>query len=786
MSNYHFIGIGGIGMSALARILKSRGAVVQGSDSKDSYITEGLKKAGIEVFASQAASQIGATSTVIYGSAIKPQHPEYAAATIQKLPILHRSELLASLMQGYEALLVAGTHGKTTTSSLLAHVLQVAKLDPTYALGGVACNYSTNGYQGKGRYFVAEADESDGTFLRYQGLGGIITNVEEEHLDFWKNREALIQGFKTFASQISTYLLWCKDDPILSCMKLQGMSYGFSPDAGIQITNWNERGWSVMFDLQINGKHYYQIEIPLLGKHNVLNSAAVFGLSLQLGIPEDLIREAFQNFQGVKRRMERKGEKSGVIVLDDYAHHPTEIKTTLEGLRKAAGEKRVIAVFQPHRYSRLKDCWDGFLESFHAADVVFVTDVYGAGETPIKNMTGENITAALQKRVPIPVFFSTRDQLLKQVGEFVRPHDVIITLGAGDITDLGSELIAYPIKPFRMAVLQGGKSAEHEVALLSANMLTDVMNPDYYKLQRWTISKKGSWMQNGEDVPLAEVVKGLLTCDLVFPILHGPFGEDGMLQGFLETIGVPYAGCDFRSCVVSMDKGWTKHIAQSQGIAVARFFEFSIQEWVKQPEIVYEKILSSFQFPFYVKAVHLGSTFGVYRVKTKEQLIEAIKNISQLDYHFLVEEEVQGRELEFGFIGDHIVEVSDAAEVVRAEEVHTYENKYAATGNPSIPKAALPPDILQNGRRIAETVYRAVGCSGLARIDFFLKPDGTWVLNEVNPMPGFTPMSVYPAIWKAEGLKMTEVVDRIVIASLHRTRRQQRHLRLPERPPIQL
>ncbi len=786
MAQYHFIGIGGIGMSALARILRSKGASVQGSDPAKSYVTEELEDAGIEIFSIHHEKNVQSASTVIYGSAIKPHHPEYLAATTQSLPLLHRSQLLAQLMAGHDALLVTGTHGKTTTSALLTHVLMEAQLDPTFALGGIALNSATNGQLGKGRFFVAEADESDGTFLNYQGAYGIITNIEEDHLDFWKSREALIQGFKAFAAKISSCLWWCRDDEILNELNLPGKSYGFSQNSDLQITAWAQKGWNLIFDLQMEGVKYQGVEIPLLGKHNVSNATAVFGLAIGLGLSEQQIRSAFKSFKGVKRRMERKGENRGVVILDDYAHHPTEIKTTLQGLRKAAGEKRIIAIFQPHRYSRFQECWDDFLEVFDEADAVFATDVYGAGEPSIEGIHAEKWTAELKNKMPIPVYYAPRSELLERVGEFARPHDVIITLGAGDITHLGEELAERPIKPFQMTVIQGGKSAEHEVALLSSKMLCDAMDPNYYQIKKWTISKEGEWMYEGRKAPLSEVAAHLQSCDAVFPILHGPFGEDGMIQGFLETLGVLYIGNDFRSCAVAMDKAWTKRIALSHGVKVARFIEFSIQEWIKQPDAVREKILKEFSFPFYIKAIHLGSTFGVHRVKTIPQIDEAIHSISKLDYRFLVEEEMKGRELEFGFIGDDEVDVSDAAEVHRADEIHTYENKYSASGKPSVPKAPLTPEILQKGRQIAETVYRAVGCSGLARIDFFLDPDGTWILNEVNPMPGFTPMSVYPAIWKAEGLTMSEVVDRVVIASLHRSRSQHRHLRPPEKPPVEL
>ena len=218
MNSYHFIGIGGIGMSALARILLKRGASVQGSDLASTYVTEGLKKAGVQVFSHHNPSHLPSHCITVYGSAIKPDHPEYAAAIEKQFPLLHRSDLLAHLMQGYQTLLVTGTHGKTTTSCLLAHVLQIAGCEPTFALGGMALNFNSNGDHGKGNYFVAEADESDGTFLKYPSLGAIITNIEEEHLDYWKTKDALIEGFRQFAARVPSLLWWCADDPILSSL----------------------------------------------------------------------------------------------------------------------------------------------------------------------------------------------------------------------------------------------------------------------------------------------------------------------------------------------------------------------------------------------------------------------------------------------------------------------------------------------------------------------------------------------------------------------------------------
>lgn len=782
---YHFIGIGGIGMSALARILLKRGAKVQGSDPISNYITEGLQKAGAEVYVHPRADSLKIPCTAIYGSAIAPDHPEYKAACDQKIPLLHRSDLLAQLMQGYRTLLVAGTHGKTTTSCLLAHVLHAAQKKPTFALGGIGLNFYSNGDQGEGEYFVAEADESDGTFLKYPAFGSILTNIEEDHLDYWKTGKALIEGFREFAKKPSL-LWWCADDPVLCSLNLKGQSYGFSEKADLHIKRWRQEGFQLFFDLTFQGKTYSNIELPLIGQHNVQNSAAVFGLAFELGISETEIRKAFKSFKGVKRRLEKKGEKRAVSFYDDYAHHPTEIVTTLKGIREAIGERRLIVAFQPHRYTRVRDCFKQFIHALDEADAVFMTDIWSAGEKPIDGISTENLFQAMKGANPFPIFYHSRSQYSQAIASYLRPHDVVITLGAGDITDVCSEILRCEISPYRVAVCTGGKSAEHEVALRSAKVLIQEMNPDLYTIHFLTISKEGEWMKEGQIKTLPEVVQELLTCDLVFPVLHGPNGEDGMLQGFFETLGLPYVGSDYRSCAVAMDKAWTKHLAARHGVEVGRFMEFTIYDWERRPDETLEKILNHFQFPFYVKAVHLGSTFGVHKVKNRQQVIEALENIRCLDYRFLVEEEIIGRELEFGFIGNFDPALADPAEVTLSEEIHTYENKYSAHGMPSIPKAPMPPEVLARGKEIAKTVYRAVGCMGLARLDFFLKADGTWVLNEVNPLPGCTPTSVYPVIWKSEGVPMHEVVDRVIVAGLHRKRYQDRHLRPPVKPPIQL
>jgi UDP-N-acetylmuramate--alanine ligase len=438
MKNYHFIGIGGIGMSALARILVQRGAQVSGSDQAASSVTEELIRLGARVHIGHAAEHVPPASHVVYSTAVNHTNPEYQASLDQKLPLIHRSEMLAELMVGSLPLLVAGTHGKTTTTSLLTHVAVSAGLKPSFAVGGVVANLESNGGHGEGNYFVAEADESDGSFLRYPAFGAIITNVDNDHLDHWKTESALIEGFHLFGSKIgsSDHLVWCGDDPILSKLKLGGISYGTNPTADLRINGIRQEGWKLKFDIFFEKKRVIDIELPLIGFHNALNGAAVFGLALRLGIPEAAIREAFLSFRGVGRRAERKGEVGGATVYDDYGHHPTEIATTLAAF-KAASKGRLIVAFQPHRYTRTRDCMEQFKSCFNAADCLVLTEIYSAGEAPIPGIT----TAALAERLDKQEIHQVeRGKLAPFIRTLLRPGDTLVTMGAGDITKLGKEL----------------------------------------------------------------------------------------------------------------------------------------------------------------------------------------------------------------------------------------------------------------------------------------------------------------------------------------------------------
>lgn len=443
--NYHFIGIGGIGMSGLARLLLDQNFFVSGSDIAFNYTIEGLIKAGATIHKGQAASNITAGTTVVYSSDIQADNPEYSAALSLQCPLLHRSDLLARLTKDKCSLAVAGTHGKTTTSSLLATVLVEAGVDPSFAVGGMLPQFQSNSHCGQSDLFVFEADESDGSFLKYTPFGAIVTNIDNDHLDAYTGSTAVLtEAFRTFLSQVksSEHVFWCGDDPHLLQLHVKGQSYGLGESCDWRVSNVQQNGFHLFFDLKGPETAYSEIALNLSGMHNALNAAAVFALASSLNISEESIRKSLKTFKGILRRCERKGEFEGVLFIDDYAHHPTEILTTLQGIRRAVQSRRLIAVFQPHRYSRTRACLGQYGQVFGSADEVIVTDIYGAGEAPILGLSHEQIIHEIRQAMDIPVQYVPRSALGHQLSQFVQPHDVVVTLGAGDITKVASEALA--------------------------------------------------------------------------------------------------------------------------------------------------------------------------------------------------------------------------------------------------------------------------------------------------------------------------------------------------------
>lgn len=795
MDKCHFIGIGGIGMSGLAKILLNKNVPVSGSDLSESAITKTLHQEGAQIFIGQNEKNIDAAMTVIYSSGINKNNPEYQAALNKNCSMLHRSELLYKLMSEFKALAVAGTHGKTTTTSLLTTVFHEGALDPSFAVGGIVKQFGTNACLGKGSYFIAEADESDGTFLRYHPEGAIITNISMDHMDHFVTIEAVMNAYRTFANQVKNpeLLFWCGDDERLASLKLKGKSYGFKDGNDVQGSNFRQQGWKLIFDITFEGKTYSDVEVALTGKHNALNALGVFGIALQAGVPIESIRKAFLQFGGVMRRCEKKGVEQGVLVLDDYAHHPKEINATLLAMRSAVEEKRLIVLFQPHRYSRTEDCLGTYGSIFNNADMLFVTDIYSAGETPRPGITNQRIIDEVKEKFRGPIYPTSRKDLIQNVLPHLRPHDVVVTMGAGDITYAGGELLnalkTYPIKKWQVGLVCGGRSMEHEISLRSAKFIYESLNRDFYDVSIFGITKAGQWsfypafptsktIEGG--APLSEsILKQLSACDIIVPALHGTYGEDGTIQGFFDILDLAYVGCSHRASAIAMDKAVTKQIMIFNGIPTSPFIDVQHSQWLREPEHVTRMVAEQLRYPVYVKSVHLGSSVGVTRVANESELPAAMEAGFKHDYKVIIENEIIGREIEFSVFGNEFFYVFPPGEIFREEDkVYTYDAKYGSNSFGTATVAELPKEVVEEGMFMAEKAYEAIECAGLARIDFFLDRDNKIWFNEINPIPGFTSISLYPKMCQAHGIEAGPLLDRLIILGLQRKRVQRNEVAL--------
>ncbi len=793
MKKFHFIGVGGIGMSGLAKLLLEKNLPVSGSDINSNAMTETLSEKGAHIFQGHSAQNINQDMTVIYSSGVPQSNPEYQEAINLKCPLLHRSDLLVELAKEYRTLAVAGTHGKTTTSALLAAVLKESGLDPSFALGGIVRQYGTNAGSGTGSLFVAEADESDGTFMKYEPYGAILTNIGLDHLNHYGDEETLLDAFSCFIGKVQSkgHFFWCGDDKRLSKMIQGGISYGFGPQCQLKVHHYEQKGWSTFFDMTYRGKTFRDVEVALIGKHNVLNSLAVFGLALELGAEEHAIREALKTFQGVKRRCERQVADCKIELIDDYAHHPTEIKTTLNAIRTAVKEKRLIAVYQPHRFSRVKDCLGSFKQLFDVVDELIVTDIYAAGEEPIDGVTSEQILNEIKQHSTLSCQYVPRSTLAYWLTDFIRPHDVVVSLGAGDITNLSNEIIGLfkkksPTK-LKVALIGGGANVEHEVSLQSVHNVSEALNLDLYDVTKFGVSKDGNWTtgpsslqevhhSNDSSKMPTDVLHALLESDIACPIMHGPAAEDGTIQGLFETLDVPYIGPDWRSCALCMDKALLKHLLLQHRIPTSPFLDFSIQEWAQNEKDILAHIQEELKLPLFVKPVHQGSSVGIKKVERFDDLKNAIEHAFKYNRHILVENGVMGRELEFAVYGNDEITILPPGEICANGKMYDYEAKYGEEGFSVLDQAPLNEEKLQEGIQLAKEVYRISRCTCFARIDFFLDEQESFWFNEINPIPGFTDISMYPKICNKQGISTAELMDLLIVLGLQRKRQNKRLL----------
>ena len=459
----HFVGIGGIGMSGIAEVLHNLGYAVQGSDLAENANVARLRALGISVHIGHDEANLGEAQVVIVSSAVKPDNPEVAAARERFVPVVGRSEMLGELMRLKWSVAVGGTHGKTTTTSLIAAVLDAARYDPTVINGGIINAYGTNARLGGGDWMVVESDESDGSFVKLPATIAVVTNIDPEHLDHYGSFDALRAAFESFVENIPFYgfAVLCVDHPEVQALigrvsDRRIITYGYSPQADVRAVDRGSTADGMRFDVVVANRAdgtervIEALELPMLGRHNVLNALAAVALADEMGINEDVTRRALAGFAGVKRRFTRTGEAGGVTVVDDYGHHPVEIAAVLEAAR-AAYAGRIVAVVQPHRYSRLRDLFEEFCGCFNDADVVLVADVYAAGEAPIAGIDRDALIEGLRARGHRRVeALDGPEALAGTVAGLTGPGDVVICLGAGTITAWANALPA-ELEAFRAA-----------------------------------------------------------------------------------------------------------------------------------------------------------------------------------------------------------------------------------------------------------------------------------------------------------------------------------------------
>jgi UDP-N-acetylmuramate--alanine ligase len=442
----HFIGIGGIGMSGIAEVMHNLGYKVQGSDMAEGYVIDGLRKRGISVMIGQNADNLGDAAVVVTSTAIKRGNPEVEAAYERRIPVVRRAEMLAELMRLKSTVAVAGTHGKTTTTSLVAAMLDAGGIDATVINGGIINSYGSNARLGTSEWMVVEADESDGSFLRLDGTIAVVTNIDPEHLDHYGSFDAAKDAYVEFIENVPFYgaAILCLDHPEVQAIlprirDRRVVTYGFSAQADVRGDNVTPVTGGNRFDVSVRGRDGAMrvipgVALPMSGRHNVQNSLAAIAVALEMGVEDARIASGFAAFGGVKRRFTKVGEVDGVTVIDDYGHHPVEIRAVLAAARESA-QARVIAVCQPHRYSRLGGLMEDFAQAFNDADMVYVTPVYAAGETPVEDVNAEVLVGKIKRRGHrAAATVADASALATEIAAVAQPGDMVVCLGAGDIT----------------------------------------------------------------------------------------------------------------------------------------------------------------------------------------------------------------------------------------------------------------------------------------------------------------------------------------------------------------
>lgn len=768
IQNIHFVGIGGAGMSPLAKILLLLGYNVSGSDQGTSPIIEELVRFGARVWTDgQRAENVRGADAIVVSTAIPYDNPEVIAAWDLRIPKLHRSDINAALVNEYDGIAVAGSHGKTTTTSMIGVTLDRVGVSPTIIVGGEVPDLGTNAKLGTSRYLVSEADESDGSFLKLRPHVAVVTNVEDDHMDHYGTMEKIIDAFRTFIEQVDedgTAIL-CFENEILRKLaaetKRRVISYAIDQEADYRAADIETHGSIISFTVFERGAELGRISLNIPGRHNVLNALACIAVARLADVSFAQIQDALAGFHGAKRRFQTKGKERGIWVVDDYAHHPTEIAVTLTAAR-ATNPKRLICVFQPHRYSRTNLLRTEFGACFAAADLLLLTDVYAAGEAPIPGVSGETLMEEVAKQTgQDAVYLPERADLERYLAQHVRAGDLVITMGAGNIMEVGETLVEQlkngtagtgerPI-----VVVMGGPSTEAEVSRRSGTAILEALRSKDYPAVGMEL------------VPttFAEEIQKLNPA-IVFNALHGKYGEDGILQGTLDMLGIPYTGSGVRAAALTMDKLSAKRIFRAEGIRTPRFLCIRAGE---HDANIAERIRTEFGLPVVVKAPEQGSSIGVYIITRAEDLQSAIDEAFSYGSEVLIEEFIRGRELTVVVWGTPTdAEALPVIEITTTSGRYDYASKYTPGASAHIVPAELSAECTAAVQDLAVRAFCACGCTGVARLDVMLDDEGEPYAIEVNAVPGMTATSLVPDAARAVGIEFPELCEKILAMAGYR------------------
>lgn len=741
-NSFHFIGIGGAGMSALAKILLEMGKKVSGSDQSDSEILSQLSRLGARIFIGHEKDHITSEiDAIVYSSAIPPNNPEIVAAEELGITKLHRSDINAMLLNSKNGIAVAGAHGKTTTTAMLGVSLDHANVSPTIIIGGESPDLGTNAKLGASDFLVSEADESDGSFLKLKSYIAVVTNVEDDHLDHYGSVENIKAAFKKFIESVRSKAIVCTDSEYLRDIietvgnKKSLVTYALDRDADYRAINIQTAGSGMTFEVEHHSKNLGSVEIKIPGRHNVLNALATIVVGISIGVPFDKIADGLRKFHGAKRRFQTKGRINGVWIVDDYAHHPTEIESTLTAARQT-NPKRLICVFQPHRYSRTKLLAKEFASAFDSADELILTDIYSAGEDPIEGIDGRTILNEVKSATYIP----KREDLAPYLKSIVRAGDLVITMGAGDIFKTGEELLKILSK--KILVVMGGTSTEAEVSRRTGAAIVRALLSRGFEVEPMELHPK-TFSQDVQDS----------NCAIVFNALHGKFGEDGLIQGTLDMLGIPYTGSGVLASALTINKIAAKKFFRAANIPTPRSKSFHRDE----------KVSIEFDFPVVVKAATQGSSIGVVIVEREEDFQRAIDECFKYDEEILIEEFIRGREMTVAVFGDSTsAEAMPIIEITTTSGRYDYASKYTKGASTHIVPAEIPPEVTEKIQSIAIDAFKLCGCQGVARVDFMLDAESNPFVLEINTVPGMTETSLVPDAARAMGIEFPDLCEKIL------------------------